>query len=151
MNRVEVKDIDVPESIRNQMEKQMSAERDQRAMVSIAEGEKKAKILEAEGFKTSEINKAEGDKQASILRAEGEAEAMKLRAEAEAAALEKIKKVFGTNEEYYEYLKAIRYIDTMKDVFAGKDTKTIFMPYGTENVFASLGAVGEILKDKAKE
>ena len=39
----------------------------------------------------------------------------------------------------------------MKDVFAGKDTKTIFMPYGTENVFASLGAVGEILKDKAKE
>ena len=151
VNRVEVKDIDVPESIRNQMEKQMSAERDQRAMVSIAEGEKKAKILEAEGFKTSEINKAEGDKQASILRAEGEAEARKLRAEAEAAALEKIKEVFGSNEEYYEYLRAIRYIDAMKDIFSGKDTKTIFMPYETEKTLASLGAIGEILKENRKE
>lgn len=151
VNRVEVKDIDVPESIRNQMEKQMSAERDQRAMVSIAEGEKKAKILEAEGFKTSEINKAEGDKQASILRAEGEAEARKLRAEAEAAALEKIKEVFGSNEEYYEYLRAIRYIDAMKDIFSGKDTKTIFMPYETEKALASLGAIGEILKENRKK
>ena len=148
VNRVEVKDIDVPESIRSQMEKQMSAERDQRAMVSIAEGEKQAKILEAEGFKTSEINKAEGERQAAILRAQGMAEARRLEAEAEAKAIESVKAVFGSNKEYAEYLRAIRYIDAMKEIFSGKDTKTVFMPYETEKALASLGSIAELIKEK---
>ncbi len=146
VNRVEVKDIDVPQSIRSQMEKQMSAERDQRAMVSIAEGEKQAKILEAEGFKTSEINKAEGEKQAAILRAEGEAEARRLCAEAEAEAIERIKSAIGSDGEYAEYLRSIRYIDAMKDIFSGKDNKTIFMPYETEASLSSIGTLSEMIK-----
>ena len=144
VNRVEVKDIEVPESIRGQMEKQMSAERDQRAMVSIAEGEKRAKILEAEGFEESEKKKAEGEKAAAILRAEGEARATELKAEAEAKAISAVRDALGS-ADYAEYLKAIRYIDAQKEIFSGKDVKTIFMPYGTEKALGSVGALSEIV------
>lgn len=145
VNRVEVKDIEVPESIRGQMEKQMSAERDQRAMVSIAEGEKKAKILEAEGFQESEQKKAEGEKQAAILRAEGEARALELKAEAEAKAINAVKTALGSSD-YAEYLKAIRLIDAQKEIFSGQDVKTIFMPYETQKVLGGAGVLSEIIK-----
>ena len=145
VNRVEVKDIEVPESIRGQMEKQMSAERDQRAMVSIAEGEKKAKILEAEGFQESEQKKAEGEKQAAILRAEGEARALELKAEAEAKAINAVKTALGSSD-YAEYLKAIRLIDAQKEIFSGQDVKTIFMPYETQKVLGGTGVLSEIIK-----
>ena len=60
VNRVEIKAIDPPQSIKDAMEKQMRAERDKRAA-----------ILGAEGQRQSQILTAEGDKQAAILRAEG--------------------------------------------------------------------------------
>ena len=150
VNRVEVKDIEVPESIRGQMEKQMSAERDQRAMVSIAEGEKKSKILEAEGFQESEQKKAEGEKAAAILRAEGEARATELRAEAEAKAIEAVRNALGT-ADYADYLKAIRLIDAQKEIFSGKNVKTIFMPYETGKVLGAAGALSEMVRESKEE
>ncbi len=78
VNRVEVKAIDPPQTIREAMEKQMRAERDKRAAILHAEGERQAKILTAEGTRQQEILEAQGDQQAAILRADGEAKAVDL-------------------------------------------------------------------------
>jgi regulator of protease activity HflC (stomatin/prohibitin superfamily) len=76
VNRVEIKAIDPPGTIKDSMEKQMRAERDKRAAILNAEGVKQSQILTAEGEKQSSILRAEGQKQAAILAAEGQAKAI---------------------------------------------------------------------------
>ncbi len=76
VNRVELKAIDPPASIKETMEKQMRADREKRATILEAEGVKQAKILTAEGEKQSSILRAEGQRQAAILQAEGQAKAI---------------------------------------------------------------------------
>src|SRR5213083_3504323 len=76
VNRVELKAIDPPATIKDSMEKQMRAEREKRASILTAEGVKQSQILTAEGEKQSAILKAEGQKQAQILQAEGQAKAI---------------------------------------------------------------------------
>jgi regulator of protease activity HflC (stomatin/prohibitin superfamily) len=76
VNRVELKAIDPPGTIKDAMEKQLRAERDKRAAILNAEGVKQSQILTAEGEKQSAILRAEGQKQAQILGAEGQAQAI---------------------------------------------------------------------------
>jgi len=78
VNRVEIKAIDPPNTIKEAMEKQMRAERDKRAAILHAEGERQAKILTAEGTKQKDILEAQGTQQAMILRADGESKAVEL-------------------------------------------------------------------------
>jgi regulator of protease activity HflC (stomatin/prohibitin superfamily) len=76
VNRVELKAIDPPSTIKDAMEKQLRAERDKRAAILNAEGVKQSQILTAEGEKQSAILRAEGQKQAQILGAEGQGQAI---------------------------------------------------------------------------
>ena len=76
VNRVEIKAIDPPASVKESMEKQMRADREKRAVILTAEGTKQSAILTAEGEKQSAILRAQGEREASILRAEGEAKAI---------------------------------------------------------------------------
>ncbi len=69
VNRVELKSIDPPASIKDSMEKQMRADRDKRAAILTAEGFKQSQILTAEGEKQSAILKAEGQAQAAVTQA----------------------------------------------------------------------------------
>jgi regulator of protease activity HflC (stomatin/prohibitin superfamily) len=75
-DRVELKAIDPPASIKETMEKQMRADREKRAAILTAEGVKQSQILTAEGEKQSAILRAEGQRQAAILQAEGQAKAI---------------------------------------------------------------------------
>jgi regulator of protease activity HflC (stomatin/prohibitin superfamily) len=76
VNRVELKAIDPPATIKDAMEKQLRAERDKRAAILTAEGVKQSQILTAEGEKQSAILRAEGQRQAQILQSEGQAKAI---------------------------------------------------------------------------
>src|SRR5579875_2651347 len=87
VNRVELKAIDPPLSIKDSMEKQMRADRDKRAAILLAEGQKQAQILTAEGEKQAAILRAEGQAQAAVTQARAEAEAQALRANGQAQAI----------------------------------------------------------------
>jgi regulator of protease activity HflC (stomatin/prohibitin superfamily) len=76
VNRVELKAIDPPGTIKDAMEKQLRADRDKRAAILTAEGVKQSQILTAEGEKQSSILRAEGQRQAQILQAEGQSKAI---------------------------------------------------------------------------
>jgi regulator of protease activity HflC (stomatin/prohibitin superfamily) len=76
VNRVEIKSIDPPPTIKEAMEKQMRAERDKRAAILTAEGARQSAILTAEGEKQSSILRAEGDRESRILTAQGQASAI---------------------------------------------------------------------------
>ena len=76
VNRVEIKAIDPPASVKESMEKQMRADREKRAVILTAEGTKQSQILTAEGEKQAAILRAQGQRESEILRAEGQAKAI---------------------------------------------------------------------------
>ncbi|MDX1285023.1 MAG: SPFH domain-containing protein, partial [Draconibacterium sp.] len=139
VNRVELQDINPPRDIRDAMEKQMRAERDRRAKILEAEGLKKSMILEAEGFKESQINKAEGEKQAEILNAEGDAQARIKRAEGEAEAILKVTEAVAKNGDPINYLVAMKYLETFREMVSGEDNKTVYLPYEASGILSSIG------------
>ncbi|MFK8050583.1 MAG: SPFH domain-containing protein [Halioglobus sp.] len=107
VTRYEIKDITPPQSIREDMEKQMTAEREKRSVILTAEGVKTAAITEAEGMKAArvldaeaakaeQVLAAEAHKEAQILDAIGRAEAIRLVADADANALRTIGEVANT-------------------------------------------------------
>lgn len=149
VNRVELQDINPPEDIKEAMEKQMRAERDRRAAVLEAEGKKRAAVLEAEGMKESEITKAEGVKQSEILKAEGKAQARIKIASAESEAIKLVSSAIETGKgDPVNYLIATKYIETLKEMASGQESKTVYMPFEATGVLSSLGGIKEMLNQK---
>src|SRR6476619_2227755 len=145
--RIELKNITPPEEIRLTMEKQMTAERTRRAVVTTAEGEKSSAILRAEGQKQSQIVTAEGSKQAAILAAEGQAEARLRVASAEAQAIQMVAQAIGAAGNPAQYLIAQRYLESLSSI-ATNAQKLVFMPYESSGILASLGGIKELLQGK---
>ena len=148
VNRVELQDINPPHDIRDAMEKQMRAERDKRAKILTAEAEKQAQILDSEGLKEAAINKAEGEKRSQILRAEGDAEARIRIAHGEAEAINRIVEAIKAKGDPINYLIAVRYVDTLKEMVSGKDNKTVYLPYEATSILGSIGGIKDLLQGK---
>ncbi len=148
--RVELKNINPPEEIKLTMEKQMTAERTRRAVVTTAEGEKSAAILRAEGQKQSAIVSAEGQKESAILAAEGQAQARLRIAEAEARAIQVVAdSLKGSVSNPAQYLIAQKYLDSLGTIATGAD-KVVFLPYEAAGTMGSLGAMKEMLTAQGK-
>jgi len=145
--RIELKNITPPEEIRLTMEKQMTAERTRRAVVTTAEGEKSSAILRAEGQRQSAIVNAEGAKQAAVLAAEGQAEARLRIADAEARAIQMVAQAIGSAGNPAQYLIAQRYLESLTAI-AGNADKVVFMPYEASSALAALGGIKELLQQK---
>lgn len=108
---VEIREIIPPRDIQEAMNRQLSAERTRRAV-----------ITESEGTRQSTINVAEGDKQSQILRAEGERQAAILRAEGFSQALERI---FQAAHNIDEKTMTLQYFDALKALGATQATKFV--------------------------
>ena len=148
VNRVELQDITPPSTVLIAMEKQMQAERNKRALILESEGEKASAILKSEGDKMAVINTAEAQKQKAILEAEGEATARIRKAEAEAIAIQKVTEAVGQSTNPANYLLAQKYIQMLEQLGAGKQAKTVFLPFEASNLLGSLGGIRELFKEE---
>src|SRR5881394_440090 len=129
VNRVELKAIDPPGTIKDAMEKQMRADRDKRAAILTAEGVKQSAILTAEGEKQSAILKAEGNRQALVLQAEGQSKA--------------IGTVFKAIHEGDPdpKLLAYQYLQVLPQIAQGESNKVWIIPSEVTQALGQLGAM----------
>jgi regulator of protease activity HflC (stomatin/prohibitin superfamily) len=144
VTRVDVKNINPPEDVRITMEKQMTAERNRRALVLQAEGDRQAAITRAEGEKQAAVTRAEGEKQSAILQAEGAAQARLRNAEAESEAITRIAQAIPEGDPA-QYLITSRYIESLRDMTRTNNSKVIFMPVETSSMLSAVGAIKEVL------
>ncbi len=123
VTNVEIREIIPPREIQESMNRQMTAERIRRAVVTESLGTKEAAITVAEGEKKSAILEAEGKKQAAVLEAEGQKAAQELKAAGYASALENI---FAAASKIDQKTMTLQYFDTLKEMGQGESTKYIF-------------------------
>ena len=140
VNRVELKAIDPPASIREAMEKQMRADRDKRAAILTAEGTKQSQILEAQGSKESAILKAEGQRQAAMLQAEGQSK-----------AIETVFKAIHEGDADPKLL-AYQYLQMLPQIAQGDSNKIWIIPSEFTDALGQLGsAIGSRSSSAPKE
>src|SRR3954452_6532382 len=147
VTRVDIKNITPPEDVRITMEKQMTAERNRRALILQAEGDKQAAITRAEGEKQAAVTRAEGEKQSAILAAEGAAEARQRNAQGEAQAIAVVAEAMHEHGNPAEYLITTRYIESLRDMTKSNNAKVIFMPVETSTMLSSIGAIKELISE----
>ncbi|MBU4226032.1 MAG: SPFH/Band 7/PHB domain protein [Chloroflexi bacterium] len=123
VTNVEIREIVPPRDVQDAMNRQMSAERIRRAVVTESTGTREAAINVAEGEKQAAILKAEGQRQAAILEAEGQKQAQVLKAEGFSVALEKI---FAAAKIIDQKTMTLQYFETLKNLGQGASTKFIF-------------------------
>ena len=123
VTNVEIREIIPPREVQEAMNRQMTAERVRRALVTESMGDQEAAINRAEGTKQAAILQAQGERQSNILRAEGDKQALLLRAEGFSAALDQIYKIAQTVDQK---TMTLQYFETLKALGASPSTKYIF-------------------------
>ena len=139
VNRVELKGIDPPPSIKDSMEKQMRADRDKRAAILTAEGQRQSAILTAEGEKQSAILSAEGDRESQILRAQADREAAILRAQGEGQAIQTVFQAIHDGSPDQSLL-AYQYLQMMPKIAEGDANKVWIIPSEITEALEGLGS-----------
>ena len=108
---VEIREIIPPRDVQEAMNRQLSAERTRRAVITESEGSRQAAINVAEGQKQAAILSAEGERQAAILRAEGYSQALT--------------RIFGAASAIDQTTMALQYLDALKALGNSPSTKFV--------------------------
>jgi regulator of protease activity HflC (stomatin/prohibitin superfamily) len=125
---VEIREITPPRDVQDAMNRQLSAERTRRAVITESEGARQSAINVAEGQKQAEILKAEGDRQAAILRAEGFSEALQ--------------RIFAAARGVDQKTMALQYLEALKALGASPATKFVIPTEFTRLLDPIAGFVG---------
>ncbi|MCU0478485.1 MAG: SPFH domain-containing protein [Chloroflexi bacterium] len=137
---VEIREITPPRDVQEAMNRQLSAERTRRAVITESEGRRQSEINIAEGAKQAAILNAEGERQSNILRAEGTRQAQILNAEGFGQALERI---YAAARTIDQKTMLLQYLDALKAIGASPSTKYVIPAEFTQLVgplTAGLGA-----------
>ena len=111
VNSVEIREIIPPREVQEAMNRQMSAERNSRAVVTEAEGKREAAVTVATGEKQAAILASEGARQSAILRAEGSAQALET--------------IYGAARIIDTKTMSLQYLDTLRTLGTGPATKFV--------------------------
>ena len=156
--RVEIQDIVPPTDLKEDMERQMKAERTRRQEVTLAEGKKQAAILESEGIKQSLILNAQGESESRIMKAEalkaekillaeGEAESIRLVQQAKALGLDAVRAVYAQQQgsENLLMMEILRSQNEIAKELANGSSQKIFFPTESAGLFGSIKGIQELL------
>ena len=152
VHRYEIKNIVTPRTVQKAMERQMTAERDRRAIIAKSEGVKGSKVNDAEGMKAEIINISEAEMQRRINEAEGYAEEILAIAEATAKSIEEVAGALSQPKgtEAMRLQLSEKYLETLSGL--GRNENQVILPKDISNYDALMqGLALEDLKgDKEK-
>ena len=144
VNRVELRAIEPPPTIRDAMEKGARAERDKRASILIAEGQRQSQILSASGDRESSVLRAQGDREAMVLRAQADRQSQMLHAEGEAQAITTVFNAIHAGQPD-QALLAYQYMQMLPAIAQGDANKVWVVPSELNKALEGLGsAVGSV-------
>ena len=156
VNRVELRSIEPPATIRDAMEKGARAERDKRAAILLAEGQRQSQILSASGDRESSILRAQGDRESAVLRAQADRQASMLRAEGEAQAITTTFSAIHAARPTPSLL-SYQYLQMLPKMAQGDSNKLWIIPSELNDALRGLGSLlggtstggGEVAADEA--
>ncbi|MFT3875513.1 MAG: SPFH domain-containing protein [Propioniciclava sp.] len=146
VNRVELRSIEPPATIRDAMEKGARAEREKRAQILLAEGQRQSQILSASGDRESSILRAQGERESAVLRAQADRQASMLRAEGEAQAITTVFHAIHAAEPD-QGLLAYQYLQMLPKLAEGGANKVWIIPSELNDALKGLGGnLGEMAR-----
>lgn len=144
--RYEIKDLTPPAVILQAMQRQITAEREKRAVIFESEGRKQEQINLATGAREAAIAKSEGEKQSEINVAEGKAQATIAIANATAQAIATIARASqeqGGNTAI-NLKVAEQYIEAFSNL--AKTNNTLIVPSNLSDISGMVGSVMKIVE-----
>lgn len=156
--RYEIKDLTPPNEILQAMQRQITAEREKRAVIATSEGKQQEQINLATGDRQSNIQRSEGDMQALVNRsegerkarinqAEGESEAIRLVAQARADAIILLGKSIADQGglEAMNFRLAEQYIQTFSEL--AKENNTMIIPSNLADVSGVVAGLTKVIQE----
>lgn len=144
--RYEIRNISPSKHVVHTLEKQMEAEREKRAEITLATAEKESKILISEGHRQEAINISEGEKQKRINEAIGRAKEIEILAEASAEGLQRVARAIQKpGGEYAVKMRLVEdFIGRMGEVMNGANISVL--PADLANLKGILTALNQNVK-----
>ncbi len=156
--RYEIKDLTPPNEILQAMQRQITAEREKRAVIATSEGkqqedinlatgERQSNIQRSEGEMQAMINRSEGDRKAKINQAEGESEAIRLVAQARADAIGLLSKSIAAQGglEAMNFRLAEQYIQTFSEL--AKENNTMIIPSNLADISGMVSGLTKVIQE----
>ena len=146
--RYEIKDLTPPDDILRAMQRQITAEREKRALIAASEGKKQEAINLAEGQRAALISQSEGEKQSAINRAEGEARSIEAVAGAQAEAIRMVAEAIGKEGglDAVNLQVAEKYVEAFGKV--AKQGTTILLPADMADMASLVASALSIVKPR---
>ena len=141
VHRYEIKNLAPPPTVKEAMEKQVTSERNRRAIVAQSEGDKQSRINTSEGRKLELINRSEGEMQRRINEAQGRAQEIRSIAQATAQSIEQIASAISVpgGESSVRLQLAVKYLKQLRTL--AQDKTQVLLPADLTNMEGLLKSI----------